>query len=83
MKKTIAVILLLALLALALAGCAGETAPKDGTGDAVQSGQQGSSEEQPALQPEGPQSAAEQPGGEAGEYVPDYSFYSVGLTEDG
>ncbi len=97
MKKTIAAILLLALLALTLAGCAGEAAPKDSTNDAAQAGQQGSSgeqsalppegpqsgEEQPGAQPEGPQGGEEQPGGEAGEYVPDYSFYSVGLTEDG
>ncbi len=79
MKKTIAAILTLALLLLAFAGCAGETAPRDDTGDAPQSGQTADVGEQTALPPD----AGEQPGDGAGEYVPDYSFYSAGLTEEG
>ncbi|MBR4656332.1 MAG: FKBP-type peptidyl-prolyl cis-trans isomerase [Oscillospiraceae bacterium] len=82
MKKAIVTIVILALLALTLTGCAGENSPKDSTGGAAQAGQQGSGEEQP-LPTEGAQTTEGPSGGEAGEYVPDYSFYSAGLTDEG
>ena len=88
MKKTLAILLALALVAGVLAGCADKPAPapspEAGQNEPAPTGEAAS--EAPAE--EGPGAEA-QPGtaapyeGEPGEYVPDYSFYSAGLTEEG
>lgn len=89
MKKTAAILFTLALLAFALVGC-GEKAASEGGGagtppptPAASAGETSSGGE-PSGEPAAPAPSEGEPsGGGAGEYVPDYSFYSAGLTEDG
>ncbi len=82
MKKTIAILLALALLLCAFAGCVKKTA-EIGAGDLPQSELSGNGGEPTEEQRENQSDAGEAAGNEAGEYVPDYSFYSAGLTEEG
>jgi trigger factor len=81
MKKTIAILLALALLLCAFAGCVKKTA-EIGAGDLPQSELSGNGGEPTEEQRENQSDAGEAAGNEAGEYVPDYSFYSAGLTEE-